>query len=1144
MPIGQRTIVAAVASAIAALSIQPALAQADPQKLLIDQGSYWQAHARGDLAAQAWQKLLKLNPNQPDALYGMGLVEADRGRADRAQQYLDQLKQVSPNHPGVTALAARLGQPLPQNSTLASARELAQAGKPAAAVQQYQRAMATEKATPQLQLEYLQTLGGTSQGWDEARRGLEKLAHDNPNDSKIALALAQHLTYREATRRDGIRQLAALSTRSDVGAAARNSWRQALIWLGARASDQPLYQAYLGTVPDDAAVKARYDAMIAQEQTAQADQRANAAARQANAANAAQGRVVAQGFEALQRGDLDTATARFQSVLADHPNDGDALGGMGVLRLKQEKFPEAQSLLERASRGPNPGRWRSALNSASYWALVNSANAARQVGDAQSLQKARDMLMRAIKIDPAEVTAQNALGDVLMASGDAPGAEAAYRMVLRRQSNNPDAIRGLVGALTQQNRGDEALQFASQLSDQERQQLGGLGTLRAQKLQADARVAEQRGDYATARSNLEDALLNDPDSPWIRLDLARIYMKQGALVNARSVMDGLLVSNPDLPDALYASALLYSELSDWNQTLTTLDRIPASSRTRDMSSLQRRAWVHATVDRALALSRQGQTQAAHGLADQAASVAGTDPELAGAVASVYAETGDNNRALTLMRQVLAQTPRPDAGMRLQYAGVLLRTQQDAEAISVLRQLQTMQLSASQRDDLDKLQGALALRQADQLREQGDLVNAYNVIAPALAAHPDDPDLQAALARMYASAGEYDQALRLYVQAHAARPDDLDLTLAAAGTASQAKNYKFAEQAIDTALKQAPNNPRVLAQAGRVYRGMGKNSTAANYFRRSLAAENAPVDDGNSPLGLRLVDRNGMPIQGTVTPGRLPGNPFIGKHVVGAAGNGNVATAAGSPVAFGAQPSPGQFSGTGGPPGQALPTVQGAYPYPTQPYPTQPYSAQPAVQTMPYLPPNVPSAAAVQQAPVPGYGYPASAPAVWPNYPKATGTRSQNDAGAARYAGNGSNESAGADYGGASASGGGYGAAPVAYQQGGAYPQQGYAQQGYPQQAYAPQPYPQAAPQQAYGQQPYPQQQGYAQPSYPQQGYAPQAYPQQGYAPQPYAQPAYAAQPQQTYPQQAYAPQPYAPQAYAAQPNPQQAYAAQPYPQQP
>ncbi|MEX3680793.1 tetratricopeptide repeat protein, partial [Paraburkholderia sp. BR14320] len=250
----------------AAATAPDALAQAskDPLSMLIDQGKYWQSHQRGDLAEQAWQKVLSIDPKQPDALFGMGMVLADRKDGAGAQQYLARLKAAAPNYPNLDELGRRLGQASPRDQTIDEARRLAQAGQSASAVQEYQRALTGKPATPQLQLEYYQALSATPQGWDEARRGLEQLAHDNPNDPRFALAYAQHLTYRDVTRRDGIARLQKLAGDTSVGAAAKKSWRQALLWLDARPSDAALYESFFQTAGEDAAVKARYESMVQQ----------------------------------------------------------------------------------------------------------------------------------------------------------------------------------------------------------------------------------------------------------------------------------------------------------------------------------------------------------------------------------------------------------------------------------------------------------------------------------------------------------------------------------------------------------------------------------------------------------------------------------------------------------------------------------------------------------------------------------------------------------------------------------------------------------------------------------------------------------------------------------------------------------------
>jgi len=876
------TVFAQAASSAATAGTVAGASANSPLAVLIDQGRYWQAHRRGDLAEQAWQKVLRIDPKQPDALYGMGIILSDRKDGSGAQQYLQRLREVAPQYPNIDELGRRLGETSPRDQTVNDARRLAQSGQNASAVQEYQRAIDGKPATPELTLEYYQALAATPQGWDQARQGLTQLARQNPNDPRYALALAQHLTYRDTTRRDGIARLAQLSTDSTVGEQAKKSWRQALLWLGARASDAPLYQAYLQASPDDPAVKARFDSMVQQDQ--QARERA-----QADAAVDARGRAVADGFAALDRGDIVTARARFSAVLANNPNDGDALGGMGIAALKQEKFDEARTYLERASRAGNPARWKDALTSATYWSYTSAGIGARSNGE---IAKAKSLFERAIALNPSDTTAQTLLGETLLNSGDPRGAEQAYRMALRRQADNPDAIRGLVGALAAQGRGDEALAFANQLNAEQQAKAGGINKLRGEAEAAQARVAEARGDLGAARSLFEDALLNNPDDVWMRLDLARIYVRQGAVGNARSMMDGLLATHPDMTDALYASALLSAETQDWTTGLSQLERIPVNQRTPAMTVLQHRLWVHAQAELANRMSRAGQTQQAEATLQAATPIAQGSPELIGVLASSYLQAGDTMRALSLVRDAMAAAPN-DTGLLLQYAGILTAVptapgqqtnpQQEAELSAVMRRLAASQLTPQQRIDFNNLNIGMVVKQADMVRQRGDLASAYDVIAPWLAATPDNPDLQGALARLYTSAGDDRSALASYRAALARRPDDIGLQVGAIGAASGAKEYSFAEATANQALRAAPDDPRVLAATGRMYHAEGKLSLASRYLQQALITANSPIQQtprdtrqGAQPSVPRgwesAMQRIGsMPLPGT--------NPFEGKTAV-------------------------------------------------------------------------------------------------------------------------------------------------------------------------------------------------------------------------------------------------------------------------
>ena len=78
----------------------------DVQKLLIEQGQYWQARADAPRAQEAWEKVLRLDPNQIDALYGMGVASLKQNKLDQAKQYLARLQALSPR----PWLAAQLEQ--------------------------------------------------------------------------------------------------------------------------------------------------------------------------------------------------------------------------------------------------------------------------------------------------------------------------------------------------------------------------------------------------------------------------------------------------------------------------------------------------------------------------------------------------------------------------------------------------------------------------------------------------------------------------------------------------------------------------------------------------------------------------------------------------------------------------------------------------------------------------------------------------------------------------------------------------------------------------------------------------------------------------------------------------------------------------
>lgn len=856
---------------------------------LVNQGNYWLDQGREDLAADAWRKLLAVDPNQPDALLGLGLIDLNQGRRAEAQRRLAQLQSAHPDAPQTTRLRMALGGGGGGTSQLQAARRAAAAGRYAEAVRAYDQAFGNAAPPDDLALEYYQVLAGTPDGWERARDGLRRLAGNNPAPA-VSLALGQVLTYREPTRREGITRLRALASREDVGGPARAAWRQALLWLNASRGDAALYEEFLKLQPNDREVAAKAAQLRGQGAAAQQDPNQ---------------RLLGEGFRALEEGNDAVAEARFAQVLRARPRDPEALGGLGSVRLRQQRFAEAGELLRPAAAANR--KWQQAADTAQYW---------------QALQEARnggpDAIARvsaAVRTMPREPAGHVLLAQ-LQEGTDPAAAEAGYRKALELDPANAGALQGLVGLLGRQGRAAEAAALYERLTPAQREQAGGAGALRAALARARAQEALAAGDLDAARIELEDALLEQGRDPWLRLELARLYQRGGRPDQARAIMEGLLALD-DSPQALHAAAVYAQEQGDWNAVYATLERIPAGSRDGAMAALHDVAWIHVQAARARQLAAQQRTGEAQLLLARVEASLGDRlqrADAAGALAEAYARIGSRQRALVLAQRLLSG---PDAGTeeRLQYAAVLLRAGQDAELAALLRKLDEAPMTPAQAARYRDLRTGYVLRQVDALREMGNLEAAYETLAPVLAEQPQDPRTVAALARLYAAAGDHRQALALYQQQLQLAPDDVDAMVAAAGSAAALRDLDTAEYYLGQALARQPQSPEVLAGAGRAYRAAGQNRKAERYFRAALAAqarEAGQADHGYPAASTALAGSGGRafnPFAG-LTGGQARGRALRGERFDPLA---TPAAAAPAPVAMlpaanGALPPPAATTG--------------------------------------------------------------------------------------------------------------------------------------------------------------------------------------------------------------------------------------------
>ena len=795
------------------------------QKLLLEQALYWKSKGNSERAAEAWKKLLLINPKDAGALYGMAFSELDLNHVELAQSYLEKLKKIESAGRYVALFEQDLRLKTPTNQKLlAEARQLQVSRKHDEALVVYKRLFAGTEPLGQLALEFYSNLGYAKDGFDAARRGLERLVKESPEDPQAALLLAQLLAQNGETRTVAVEQFARLAKIPSVQTQAENYWRQVLLWFELpSAVELPFYDAYLKAFPNDAEIRQMRD---------EASKRVEATA----GAGGIENPVVAAGLNALERGDREQAEAAFSKRLLENPNDPNALGGLGVIRLQQNRLDVAQQLLSRAVALPEGQAWSSALSSVRALQRVEEASSAKIKGD---LARARNLFEQAAQLDPKQNGARLALAGLQVEAGEYEAAEKTYRAILLQSKKDSFALSGLIGVLAVNNKLTAAQQLLQSVTPE---QVGGMvqmNRLKAAYSIGLARSALRRGDSALGLGELEAALQNDSENAWLRLELAQSYLKEGQSSKALALFEGLPLTQQTDVSTLYAAALFATQRQAWSAALELLERIPVKDRSAEIAALKVRVQTYSELKRATNLAQQDrQVEALAVLVESQATLAKT-VELTAALAFAYVDIGEPTRGLDVLRQALARSKEPDAELQLQYARLLLRTNQDSESAKILTAVSTRKLSLDEKKSFDDVLFAYSVRQADLLRERGDLTEAEKRLAPLLVQRPADLSVHAAQARLYVAAGAKYKALGVFKALALQMPDSAQTQLNAAQIAIQLKDNRLASDALKKALELAPNDIEVADAAARQYRALGRIAKAEELFERAIALQQLP-----------------------------------------------------------------------------------------------------------------------------------------------------------------------------------------------------------------------------------------------------------------------------------------------------------------
>jgi tetratricopeptide (TPR) repeat protein len=834
-----------------------AYAQLTPaQKALEEQGRYWEDRHQPDRAQAAWQKLLESKPGNTEALLHLGLMAARAGQLDQARGYADKLKAAHPEAAENAVLSHAIAVGSVNDDTLAEARRLADAGQFDAAMAYYRRALKNQPPPPDLAQEYYETLAGSKGGWEEARHGLQQLSAALPSDLSVQYGYARVLTYRESTRRQGIAMLAKLANDASVGRQANQAWHDALLWLSATPADKPLYTAYLGAHPNDAAVAKK----VASIQTP------------AQAAHAAAEEPHHKALAALDAGRLKEAGSMFEALIKANPKDADAYGGLGVVREREGRLAEARDLLSHAVSFEPQGdtRWHDALNSAIYLQEVDQAKAALKAKNWKEAEaKAQEALKHPI---PGDTNAQQLLAEaarhmphprtaeaqpprheakprptptptreakatphaphhhpapaphVAKAPPPAPAHPHAMAQNKPRHERHAEmprheaekAPRAMPARHVRHAEAAMAPPMARPMSDMARRQ--------AAELANQARAEVDRSDFKSAVAAYREAMARDPGNPWYKLDYARLMMRMGDRAGADVVINGMVAAPHPSGDTLAAAAIWYGERGDYARAAAMAQQVPPDTRVAGLAGLSMQWRASEAARRAVALARAGRRIEAHRVLDQIVATSGGNIGALGVAADAYVDIGDGARAVAVLRAALG--PNPSLDGLIQYAGVMLRVGDTADLTRVMHAIdaRAAELRPAQHADVADLHRGMAIKLADQARLRGDYAGAYNCLAPELRVS-HDPTVLAALARIYDSAGRHDEAIEIYTRILHSAPSNMDARREMVGAAMALGHYHEAHVLLNEALQASPEDPRLHLLAARLARAEGDPDTA-------------------------------------------------------------------------------------------------------------------------------------------------------------------------------------------------------------------------------------------------------------------------------------------------------------------------------
>ena len=554
------------------------------------------------------------------------------------------------------------------------------------------------------------------------------------------------------------------------------------------------------------------------------------------------------GFDDLQNNRLAQADAAFSKALNVDPRDSDSLIGLALVRFKQNRQADGRDLIRKAIEiDPSKAtQYQSMLDTSAASRTANGGYNGRN-GNGNDYGAAA---ARKIRGDYARVAALTQHGDYA----------AAETLLHKLMGNRPNAGNYLQLGDIQRRAGqfgEAESSFRTVLRSQPHNvaALGGLAAV----LSREGKTTDADQVYAQAQSYGGGNALGQNRAQQLRQQAQTVSdpVARTGLFRAAVAADP---SNPWLRLELARSLLAQDREAEARTVMAAVTDLPrptvdqlkagiyfAASDHEDRlaANLVARLPANARTPEMQQIGVQSEiagdvqdarSQPTVGGMQQRMVALASKPDPTGSRASQFAQAltraGDKQGARDVIRAALAANPTPTPQQRIAYAGALIGAGYPRDAKVVTAGLSPSQLNPLQRSNLASLQDDAAVSAADSLNSRGQTADALGELTPRLRQDPSNPALNMALARVYQTEKQPGTAVAITQELLRRNPGDLQVQVAAVSAALAAGQTDRAATLARQLTTAFPGEPQGWFLAAQVARIRGDTGAALTDLRRA------------------------------------------------------------------------------------------------------------------------------------------------------------------------------------------------------------------------------------------------------------------------------------------------------------------------